>query len=362
MEEAPIQKEASRHGALQKWSGTCLLQRWPVGVHNLLAMLAGVGSDRNESEEIDAVATSEAIDAVAKSEEINAAEVSEENHAVANSEESHPVAKSLVDGRVREGSPEGTSTHVQPSTHAQQSTHVHTPKETSTHAQQMSEPEEANGEPAKQAEPEKLIQTLSLNQTRQGPFLLTPKQPTAAGGTARRYGGFQATCPFHKKSSVTACKKYVACRGPLLSDKARAIQLLLFWCSEAQHYTRQWQHLQSLSSKGDVSALPAASFLWKSIGQMKRPEGPVKSDAELDLQDVTARAKPQPKPTAKGKAKAKDKPAAKTAPQPKVKAKAKAKASPGSQGQDPCRRSSSSSSSSSSSGTSSSSSSSSSSS
>ena len=46
-----------------------------------------------------------------------------------------------------------------------------------------------------------------------GAFRITPKQPAQAG--ADKFGGFQTTCPFHKKNASTGCKKLqtVAGRG-----------------------------------------------------------------------------------------------------------------------------------------------------
>jgi hypothetical protein len=44
-----------------------------------------------------------------------------------------------------------------------------------------------------------------------GAFRIMPKQPGQAG--AGPFGGFQAACPFHRKSKQTLCKKWVSILG-----------------------------------------------------------------------------------------------------------------------------------------------------
>ena len=58
-----------------------------------------------------------------------------------------------------------------------------------------------------------------LHSSRFGCFSLLPKQPGSSG--TGRFGGFQGSCPFHKKNSKTGCKKFISIKGPLPEDKDR---------------------------------------------------------------------------------------------------------------------------------------------
>ena len=164
-----------------------------------------------------------------------------------------------------------------------------------------------------------------------GVFRITAKQPGTVGGG--RYGGFQATCVFHKKSDVTGCKRYIGCDSAEASNKAATLRRLLWWCTQARDFDRQRLHV---SSPLPLESCPPMSVLEAQVRLMQRPDlADVRSDVELDAAArraaAAAPAHAAPKAKAKGKAKAKPKGKAKAEavrakPKPKSKAAAKAAA------------------------------------
>ena len=61
-----------------------------------------------------------------------------------------------------------------------------------------------------------------------GPFRLTPKQPDLRHG--RRFGGFEASCPFHRKNNSTGCKKYLSLRSNDIAERQSCLRALKYWC------------------------------------------------------------------------------------------------------------------------------------
>ena len=76
-----------------------------------------------------------------------------------------------------------------------------------------------------------------------GIFRITPKQPSTKAGGGGKFGGWQATCPYHAKSQVTGCRKYVGIRAPGLEAKQVAFLRLAHWCSLAPSCATQAEHL-----------------------------------------------------------------------------------------------------------------------
>eukprot|EP00971_Amphidinium_carterae_P350631 6491656-Amphidinium_carterae.4 len=201
-----------------------------------------------------------------------------------------------------------------------------------------------NAEDNAEAEAEAVLATyLHLKTKKRGGFTLTPKQAAGRGGldrrypdihikatgdlhstfhcTAGRYGGFQASCPFHKKNSRTGCKRFIQVTGAKLQDRRDALLKCLYWCLEARHHHRQRWHVYC--EIPPVAALPNVQTLWEQLGDMQRPEPPVLDDDELD-DALAVTVAPAPKPKAKPKPKPKGKAAGKAKPQSKSKAKASA--------------------------------------
>ena len=71
-----------------------------------------------------------------------------------------------------------------------------------------------------------------------GVFLMT-RLPASSSSR----GGWQATCPYHRKSQVTACRK--ACMAATTSQEAshRVLRQLKFWCLQAPTFDRQRAHI-----------------------------------------------------------------------------------------------------------------------
>ena len=56
-----------------------------------------------------------------------------------------------------------------------------------------------------------------------GVFRGTPKQPGKAGP----FGGYQVTCPLHRKSARTGCKRFMTLPGPSMAEKMATLRLLM---------------------------------------------------------------------------------------------------------------------------------------
>ncbi len=141
------------------------------------------------------------------------------------------------------------------------------------------------GAPAGAAEVDDVLSGL-----RWGPFVITPKQPSKG----HKYGGWQARCPFHKKSSVTGCKKFASIWGPTPEDREQAMCTIKAWCVAAPMFDRQWQHLRYKPPAVEAGpAARAASLLLDSgLGpRMEPPTRVVLTDSELDARALAAAAR-----------------------------------------------------------------------
>ncbi|CAE7832485.1 unnamed protein product [Symbiodinium sp. CCMP2592] len=118
-----------------------------------------------------------------------------------------------------------------------------------------------------------------------GVFRINLKQPAAA----RVHGGYEARCPFHRKSAKTDCKKFVSIRGSTAADKDNALRALKAWCNCAESYNRQRDHIQHF-----VSPETAPSQAVLDAGLITQaPPGRPRTDEELDRErDAAAAALP----------------------------------------------------------------------
>jgi hypothetical protein len=121
-------------------------------------------------------------------------------------------------------------------------------------------------------------------------FRLTPKNPKQS--KTLKYGGWQASCPYHRKNQTTGCKKYISIRGPSPSDSDAAMRAMALWCTMASNFEKQWQHLAFTPAIGDAPGWPA---LDATVVAMKAPpDKPVADNAEPG--PGTSRAKPTKRP------------------------------------------------------------------
>ena len=74
-----------------------------------------------------------------------------------------------------------------------------------------------------------------------GCFRITPKRPKV--GDTNRFGGYEASCPFHAKSKRTGCKKFCPLAGPGPEDHAAVLLKLKWWCVQATEHAKQYEHV-----------------------------------------------------------------------------------------------------------------------
>ena len=99
-------------------------------------------------------------------------------------------------------------------------------------------------------------------------------------------GGWQAVCPFHAKSMVTACAKYMALRSADADAEAVVLAALNNWATTANRYTLAWQHSDEptvpelLPPLGDLGRVLDAR-LEADCSALTRDVVVVRSDVEL---------------------------------------------------------------------------------
>ena len=135
-----------------------------------------------------------------------------------------------------------------------------------------------------------------------GPFRITPKQPLKSSG--RRFGGFEASCPFHRKNAKTGCKKYLQLRSNTEHEKDACLRALRAWCNAALLYDRQRNHLQHFTSIDHAPSDDLVRANQIADGPSVRPE----TDEDLDIEHGAVPPAPKVKAKAKGKVKARPKP------------------------------------------------------
>ena len=129
-----------------------------------------------------------------------------------------------------------------------------------------------------------------------GPFRFTPKQHYQVSGG--KFGGLEASCPYHKKSASAGCRKWFGIKGPSIQDIKEAVDAALTWCAQARHFERQRYHIAFNPAYGASPAANVTRLL--PIFSEPRPVG-VFSDQQLDADEARADAAPKAKPKAKAK-------------------------------------------------------------
>ena len=131
-------------------------------------------------------------------------------------------------------------------------------------------------EPAADAQPDHPAAVEQvLRSGRFGIFRMTPKQPS----DRIPFGGYEASCPFHRKNSRTGCKKF--CRMTEAGPAARRDTLLrlMHWCTLAVYHNRQRKHLWHFP---ELDECPLAHvILARRINEP--PDDAVRTDEEIDL-------------------------------------------------------------------------------
>ena len=106
-----------------------------------------------------------------------------------------------------------------------------------------------------------------------GVFSLSRK---AASPGRSQYGGFFATCPFHRRSFITACKKWSPILGPTEADKEAALCRLLWWCARAPEYGLQATHVHGV----DIRTEPCPPWSVIRLRCITERPPPAMTDAE----------------------------------------------------------------------------------
>ncbi len=111
---------------------------------------------------------------------------------------------------------------------------------------------------------------------------MTPKQP---GGNGGPFGGYQASCPFHRKNDTTGCKRYLKLPSNDPAARQLVLRQLMWWCSQAKNFSRQRFHLiQGLPT----DQVPSWAHL-RALREDVRPEkGEVHTDEYLDAEDAAS--------------------------------------------------------------------------
>jgi hypothetical protein len=107
------------------------------------------------------------------------------------------------------------------------------------------------------------------------PFRFTYKHE----GPGMPNGAMQATCPYHRLTETTGCKKTMNFPSRRLDDVLRVMWTLRHWCNRAHMYSRQRNHV--LPRKLDVADTPDIGVIL-AARLTKAPAAFPPTDVELD--------------------------------------------------------------------------------
>ena len=113
-----------------------------------------------------------------------------------------------------------------------------------------------------------------------GPYGFSLKHPHQQG----RFGGYQVSCPFHRRNAVTGCKKFVPLEAWTESAKRKAIQLARWWATQSSLFETQADHLK----KADLNWERCPTL--EELHRVRPTEAPVTkplSDVQLKLRSVS---------------------------------------------------------------------------
>eukprot|EP00971_Amphidinium_carterae_P348328 6490434-Amphidinium_carterae.9 len=125
-----------------------------------------------------------------------------------------------------------------------------------------------------------------------GKFTVTPKAPIASGGSGGPHGGYSGSCPFHKKSSKTGCKKWVPLLGPTEKHRQEALKRLTLWLLEGEQFSRQRLHLAH-PLVHNVEDLPTNHELHQRVTDCNPPEEKPLDDETLDAREGMEHDRPK---------------------------------------------------------------------
>jgi len=111
-------------------------------------------------------------------------------------------------------------------------------------------------------------------------LVLSPSVKQTGQKSGGPFGGYQAICPFHRKSARTGCSKWFRVNGPAYADRAEAARASLHWCAQAAKFDRQWQHVAFSVDRAAAPALQITRAL--AIFMEARPSRRPLTDLELE--------------------------------------------------------------------------------
>lgn len=127
---------------------------------------------------------------------------------------------------------------------------------------------------------------MMLRDTKWGAFTITSRRPAPG---SNRCGGWQASCPYHRKNATTGCKRYFAIQGPRAADRDAALHTLLHWCVIARGFSRQRSHLSEPLDAANL--MPVQLIMEKKLFAEDAPaRRDVRTDIELDAMEAAAAA------------------------------------------------------------------------
>ena len=113
-----------------------------------------------------------------------------------------------------------------------------------------------------------------------GCVTISVKKPGYPGSST--HGGFQPSCPFHKLSHNSGCKRYFKIKGPTLRDQNAAAAMSAWWCLKHSMFVRQRDHLRCDMIESDCPSV--AWLMERKIVDAPLP-GTVKTDDCLDAEE-----------------------------------------------------------------------------
>lgn len=139
-----------------------------------------------------------------------------------------------------------------------------------------------------------------------GPFRFTSKQAYYKSGG--QFGGWEASCPYHRKNNQTGCRKWFGISGPTFAERRSAAAAAMLWCSKARLFDRQCLHL---AYQPDYNSAPDATQtrmlpIFKEARPKSCPtdedlDSSMKAASDLDVDCMTLAATVKSKPKARSK-------------------------------------------------------------
>ena len=121
---------------------------------------------------------------------------------------------------------------------------------------------------------------VALENSSWGCFRITVRPSETLGDVS--FGGWQASCLFHKKNRTTGCKKWFGLVADDYQTNVDTMKCLQYWCLSHVDFKRQRDHMAFDPQPADC---PPLHFLEACKIDDRPVHGSIKTDAELDVED-----------------------------------------------------------------------------